>query len=215
MKRLATDLPGGLEYRSDQRNRVYRRKFDWDEARRLRAEGLSYAKIGKRLGVTQGAIRRVVDPSMAQRMNDAADRWARSGSCWECGAPCVPAGHPSLRGDFPRCGKCGARANRRNWWLNDDGRLTVRCSACRKWLDESSFGPRIREAFDSDKVGELNRTCRACDASARRLYRHKRFVPCVGCGKPTSPPGKESRRTSADEPPRCQRCATRHARRLL
>lgn len=35
-------------------------RFDWDEARRLRAEGLAFDVIGERLGVTGAAVRRVV-----------------------------------------------------------------------------------------------------------------------------------------------------------
>jgi hypothetical protein len=48
------------------------RKFDYEEARRLRAEGLSYAEIGRRLSVSRDAIGKVFDPQRRARAQAAA-----------------------------------------------------------------------------------------------------------------------------------------------
>lgn len=172
MKRIATDLPGGATYCSDQLNRCYVRKFDWDKARALHAEGRTIYSIAKELGVAWSAIKRVVDPETARRMNEAHDRWQKSGICFYCGVPCLPATHPSQRGDVTRCHDCAMRASRTCWFENDDGTLTVRCALCKEWRPESDFPPQLRIRYDAGESPHGGtRSCRVCSAAARRLYR--------------------------------------------
>lgn len=56
-----------------------RRKFDHDEARRLRDSGLSYAKIGTKLGVSEAAAYYACCPALEQL--DA--NWCDGGTAWQ------------------------------------------------------------------------------------------------------------------------------------
>lgn len=50
----------GLVTHSEKRNRTYQRKFDHEEAVRLRKEGATYTELAERYGVTPMTVRRVV-----------------------------------------------------------------------------------------------------------------------------------------------------------
>lgn len=162
-----------METRSEKRNRVYKWKFDHDEARKLRAEGLTYTEIGKRLGVTHAAVRRVCDDSVREAMYRDSLAWQRSGTCVECGEPCAPVSHPTNRSGIERCRSCANFSRRRCWFETDDGQLIVRCTSCKEWLSEDRFPPSLRRRYDHGITSDGGRRqCSMCASAARRLYRH-------------------------------------------
>lgn len=137
--------------------RVYTRKFDHDEAARLRAAGWTWLAIAKRFGVTPGAVRYAVLPHV--RLQNAASRarFQTSGDCCECGAPCS---HRSRGPD--RCAACAYAAQ-----VINVRPATLRCITCRRWLPD--------DRFPSDKTNPARRgrhgQCTACQTAARRDYR--------------------------------------------
>lgn len=82
--------------------RVYVRRFDWDEARRLRSEGMSYPKIADMFGVTPEAVRYACDDEARAKMNAYSTEWKRGGKCVDCGAQCTR--------NHARCASCRALA---------------------------------------------------------------------------------------------------------
>lgn len=71
------------------RKRSYARKFDWDEARRLRAEGWTFQALAARYGVNKSAIERVCKMAApAERVEDVTevlfDRTRKKDRCPTC-----------------------------------------------------------------------------------------------------------------------------------
>ncbi len=139
--------------------RVYERKFDWDDARRLHADGVSYAELGRRFGVTARAVRRVCDEEFRARDAARSAEWMRGGTCPDCG---VQTSRTS-RADSHRCQACAAMA-----LATSVRETTLRCQTCREWKPDDSF-PRHK-----GKIARRGRhkQCTACVTVARRIYRH-------------------------------------------
>src|ERR1700690_821574 len=68
--------------------RVYRRSFDYAEAALLREQGLTFAEIGARFGVSGNTIERAVKPPRQARQLENSKRW-RTGICEGCGGPAM------------------------------------------------------------------------------------------------------------------------------
>jgi hypothetical protein len=156
------------------------RKFDWDEAARLKRSGLSYAAIGSRLGVSANAIRRAVDPDYRAKDIASSIRWQASGVCSECGGR---ATRPYLR-----CRKCSA-VHAATSVRNGE----AKCFSCRRWLPLDAF----RRVSRPGRV--VAQECRECNTRNRRERRHRDAPLCANCGRRT---GGDHRR----EPPLCRDC---------
>lgn len=90
------------------------------DAEALRADGLSWRAVGRRLGIDARRVQRIVEPETGRRYYEAAKRWRdrnhiearrhkpvwsavktalrngtliRPNSCEDCGIACVPHGH--------------------------------------------------------------------------------------------------------------------------
>lgn len=107
------------------------RSFDYDEAKRLRADGLTYAEIGKRLGVSGNAAAMACDPAFRKRQLAAAKKGienARHPCFGGCGA--LVWGHISGRtGYCPTC--LGARRNIVRHGTETEYSQGCRCEPCR------------------------------------------------------------------------------------
>lgn len=136
--------------------RVYERKFDWDEARRLRAQGLSYGEIGRRLGVSATAIQRVCDAAYHARDRARLAAQARRGICVDCGAP---ASHNYSR-PVARCKPC---ADARRPKVKDG---QAYCPTCKTWKPLSDFSPS-KQKTNRGVHGE----CKSCQAARRQAWR--------------------------------------------
>lgn len=155
------------------------RRFDHDEARRLRAEaGLSVAEIARRMGVTYMSVARVCDARIRATFDARHAEWQRGGVCVDCGGPCS---RNSTRG-VQRCRSCAAAARTLNV---RDGEL--RCERCKEWKPDADF-PKGAKAHRRHR----HSLCRSCNTTARREYRDRVKVPCVECGAPCLP-ANESR----------------------
>jgi hypothetical protein len=138
--------------------RVYVRKFDWDEARRLHAEGRSVYGIAKDLGVSAAAVWRVVDPERRRKMAARSAEYQRSGTCVDCGGPCSRnRARPAAR-----CPDCDGKHKR----LVTE--TEARCVDCKRWLPHDAFSPcRLKRTKD----GGSSRTCRECETARRQANR--------------------------------------------
>lgn len=173
----AGELGDPFSRRSRLRDRVYVRKFDRAEARRLRERGLTYREIGERLGVSATAIGLALNPRsrMLNELNSAL--WIMSGRCRECGAACT--NRPSRDGLGPRCHACYAKS-----LVTTVRADSLRCVDCKRWLPDSMF-PQYHAA---EYRRYRYRSCRECSTSRRREYRERTKVPCDACGQPVGHP---------------------------
>lgn len=175
--------------------RAYERKFDWDEARRLRATGLSYAEIARRLGVSDSAVNRVCNPAL---MNATALRLSQFfvRKCHYCGGRAVHNPYSPNAHHVPRCRDC----------FNEQKATSVRdtelhCALCDTWKPDNDF-PWSRAAA-LQRRGR-HQTCRACCTRARQEYRERHKAPCACCGSPALPPNEKTTRGTSY--PRCRDC---------
>ena len=142
--------------------RQYERRFDWDEARRLYADGLSIRQIALQVGVTWSAVQRVVEPEAYERA--AAYSLSRKGKgvCVDCGGPT----HESSKYQgSTRCTQCATALRVTS---ARDGELL--CFGCKQWKPDDDF-PMNR----GSRVARRDRHsyCRSCQTVARREYRHR------------------------------------------
>lgn len=193
---------------STKRNRVYKRKFDHDEARRLYAEGgWTYQSLAEKFGVTYTAVRRVVDAEFGQRVMARVAAYQMSGECVACGGPRARYTRRN-RGyeDSGMCHTCWAESKQTRFRFDEMGNLAaIRCGTCKQWKDEGLF-PSNRE----DSRGK-HAQCRECGTKARQRSRERRKVPCVYCGTPALPPAEKGKRSS--KVARCRACFFEHQRR--
>lgn len=168
------------------------RKFDYDEAARLRAEGLTYQAIAERFGVTAMAVYWAVNEEARERAIARNTEWQRSGTCPDCGGP-------STRHSITKSLRCKACFDRTQATSVHEDEL--RCFRCREWKPDEAF-PRNRSGRKLRR-GRHN-FCRACSTVVRQEYRERHKVPCVGCGAPALPP-REKGSDGADVP-RCRSC---------
>lgn len=160
--------------------RVYVRKFDWDEAVRLRASGLTLQAVASQLGVSVTAVQLACDPRLRAVNELRVAEYQRRGRCRTCGGRC------SRNASGPQ-GECRACAYKRQ--ATTVRPKSLRCWSCKVWKPDTDFPWNRAEA-------ELRRgrhgTCRVCQTILRTAYRQRRRVPCVNCGQPRSHPGERS-----------------------
>lgn len=142
--------------------RVYVRKFDWDEARQLRAQGWSWQRLADRFGVSTTAVARVCDEATRERLAANLERWQRGGVCDDCGGP---MNRISRRAGSKRCKSCAYQAA-----LTTVRGDSVWCYDCKQWKPRSEF-----QANRSTRktAGGIHRQCRACNTAAKREWRHR------------------------------------------
>lgn len=144
-------------------NRVYRRRFDWDEARRRYEAGDTVTAIARDFGVSYAAVRRVVVPgayeadraAVARRMAGEKGR----GCCRNCGTP-IHLHTERYRGG--RCYDCAGLA--RSTTVSP---TTLRCSTCGEWKPDDSFPPKPSLKARRGR----HATCHTCDAALKRAWR--------------------------------------------
>lgn len=155
------------------------RRFDHDEARRLRAAGVRVAVIAEAMGVSPFSIYRATDDKIIERER-AAQRTKFIVECENCGEDCWSADHPSKRlGHDGRslCARC--RNDEKIESLRFDPAtaelIAVRCGiiGCangERWQPPENFTRGIRTYGGLIPDG-IHGQCRACQTRARREYR--------------------------------------------
>lgn len=178
---------------STKRKRIYSRKFDHDEARRLRVmQGWSYARLARHFGVSRAAVARVVNPDVRRRMQEYTDRWVMGGECRACGGPCA-------RNHRDYCRKCASERSRTRYRYDELGQLaSLRCTTCKQWKSPETFPSNRTRPFAK------HHECRECGTKARQAYRERHKVPCTFCGAPCLPPKEKA--TNGAPFPRCRPC---------
>lgn len=168
------------------------RRFDWDEARRLRRTGMSYAEIARRVGVSPHAVKRACD---AHYRNADALRQSlyQRGTCSECGEPCS---WNRYRQEKPICRDCSHVKKATS--VRPD---SLYCASCREWKHDNEFA--FSRSASKPRRGR-HRQCRACQTEARQAYRERHRVPCACCGAPALPPNEKGPRGAPY--PRCRAC---------
>jgi hypothetical protein len=174
----------GLVVRSRKRPRAYKRKFPHEEARRLRASGLTYVEIARHFGVSDTAVMLACDPVQRRRYYERSREYLMGGTCIDCGGRCT------LKGQ--RCRSCYTRLKVES--APSVRPTTLRCAVCRQWKSDSEFSP---ESLRPNPARRGRRgLCRSCDTAARRRYRERHKVPCRGgCGRMVEGKGRASRST--------------------
>lgn len=182
---------------STKRKRIYPRKFDHDEARRLRVmEGWSYARLARHFRVSRAGVARVVNPDVRRRMPEYTDRWVMGGECRACGGPCA-------RNHRDYCRKCASERSRTRFRYDELGQLAgIRCITCKQWKAPDFFPSDVGSSLGKGKQ------CRECGTKARQAYRERNKVPCTFCGAPCLPPREKM--TNGAPFPRCRPCFYRH-----
>lgn len=141
------------------------RKFDWDEALVLRASGLSWQSVAERCGVSETAVRRILVPGEAERMeayraNYQREKRPHAGVCPDCGGE-------SSQGRYRKGSRCRACDTRHKCKSARDD--TLRCSTCRLWLPDDQF-PNQQAHVGKSRRGR-HAVCRPCQNVARQLNR--------------------------------------------
>ena len=150
------------------------RTFDYQEANRLHATGLSYADIARRFSVSVTAVRRAVNPALRQAMGDRQREWQRGGICIDCGDPVSKTSKQQQR----RCRTCSARAQATTVRKGE-----LRCVSCGEWKPDEEF-PNSREC--KARRGR-HRACRACATVKKREWRQRTNHRCERCGTHVTP----------------------------
>ena len=155
------------------------RSFDYDEALRLRDQGLSYAEIGARLGVSDTAARNACDPR-ARIQQRRATRRAIEAARTPCRGGCGVLVYMHNKGSSGYCKACYAE---RFWRIEKHGTEK----------EYVSWGCRCH-------------ACTAAASAARRARRLRSQVPCShGCGRMVD----RYNARYPDKPPECKSCAMR------
>ena len=86
-----------------------------ERAKALRDAGLSWAAIGRAVGVSRSHARRLCDPDVAasERVGSRDAKRRRTGVCLDCGGPTRYAGNRGVPGASPRCDGCSRVAQRK------------------------------------------------------------------------------------------------------
>lgn len=183
------------EYESPYRNRVYKRKFDHDEARRRWLNGETLTALANDYAVTLTAVKRAVDVTTCVRMDlNTKAYYDRNGGNKSNYDTCS-CGNPKRKG-AKQCASCYNATLPQQ--ISPDGLLW--CPVCKTHRPTTEF------PFDP-KVPSRNfrrRYCRSCDTKARQDYRERHKVPCVYCGAPALPESEKGKRGHSD--PRCRDC---------
>lgn len=151
---------------STKRNRVYPRKFDHELAIARYHEGVPVKRIADEMGVTDGAVWRVVDPRIRKRMSEAM-RLRFAALCDDCGGPCTHNwSSKHQRHDRVVCNRCAGIRRREDTLLsrlNDEG--DIRCARCEQHQPVTEYR--------MDAAGFPKGRCRSCETAARRAYRQR------------------------------------------
>lgn len=142
--------------------RQYERKFDWDEALRLREAGATIKSIAATLGVSETAVFRVVKPGERERFAEYRKNFDRTGQCSDCGGP---MNRTAAYNGSTRCVRCSAIAR---GTTARDGEL--QCITCREWKPDDSF-PHNR--VEKHARRGRHHECRACNTASRRAHRER------------------------------------------
>jgi hypothetical protein len=135
------------------------RKFDWDEARRMRAEGMYYSAIGRALGVSETAVRRALDPAVRQKMHTAVLEWTRKNKRAPCKGGCGTLVWTQTSGRKGYCLTCSG-AQRATVGV---GEGVLECAKCGEWKADEEFYSRPTAV-----VRRGRRTvCKVCDNTGR------------------------------------------------
>lgn len=143
----------------------HNRKFDWDIAKRLRDEGMTYNDIAKQLGVTKMAVVYAVDDDLRRKQRAYHSEWQKAskrwvGTCIDCGDPATRTrGYGSRHG---RCRACAAKTLTTT--VRED---TLRCSCCGLWLPDEEFHNQAQRKHRRGRHG----ICRPCSAVMKRDWR--------------------------------------------
>ncbi len=177
------------------------RTFDYDEAARLRSEGLTYSEIGERFGVTDAAIQRAVNPKRRAEMLARTAAFQRSGICPDCGGQASRNGLNLQH----RCRSCASKLAATSVMPR-----SLRCAVCRVFKLDDDF-PRHRRR--QHRRGR-HTVCRACQAAVRQQSRERRKVPCKNCGKPRTHPSDNGEGTGRRNTGLCLDCFREGVRAL-
>lgn len=142
---------------SGKRNRVYVRRFDYEDARRRFGAGESALALAAEYGVSNSRIYQVVNPEHGARTARLSAEWMRNGKCDRCGERCSAYSR--------HCTACSAIARTTSV---RDGEL--QCSTCHEWKPDAAFpkgGPRCAHRRHRHKH------CTACQTKAKREYRRR------------------------------------------
>ena len=143
-----------------------RRKFDWDEARRLRAQGYTYAAIATRLGVSTTAVIHACDPRQRLRARLITAAHQQSGTCIDCGKRCCRNDTLLRRGIHKgRCRECASKHAATT--VRDDA---LKCVTCKQWLWDTAFPHDARMAHRRGR----HRECTACNTKSKREWRRRK-----------------------------------------
>lgn len=151
------------------------RKFDWDEARRLRAQGMTYTAIGAQFGVTPSAVVFACDGRALAMSKAAKAAYQQQHGNLSMYDTCACGERKAKRAK--RCAKCFAAT--RATQIDERGNLW--CSTCKRYRGPGCF-PTDFGLMETRKG--RGRQCTECGTKAKRAYRDARKVPCAnGCGR--------------------------------
>jgi hypothetical protein len=143
-------------------SRIYHRKFDHDECRRLRNdEKWTYRQLAEHFAVSDAAIRRVCDPAARERMDARTSQFL-----WDhrepCKGGCGALVWAHIRGRTGLCPRCDGVRRAADGVRPD----TLLCRKCDEWKPDAKFGlkgPHGRRGCRS--------TCRECESKTRAEHR--------------------------------------------
>lgn len=157
------------------RQRIYVRKFDYDEARRRYGAGESIRSLAREFGVADGTIKRAVDPVFRKVFDAKSAANNMSGICESCGKEGVTsAAHRRSSGHddgHVLCIKCRGMLRRKKLRLSADGVLLVECWGCHEYKPVNAFFPRVARRLAEGKPLSRVALCRACETARRRAHR--------------------------------------------
>lgn len=145
--------------------RTYKRKFDWDEAKRDHAAGVNIQTLADRYGVSYTAVYRVVVPGVNERMRANLKRFEenhRVPCIEECGRTVSYIG---ARYHGGRCVECATLAK-----ATSVRPAELQCATCREWKPDDAF-PNNRQENGARRGKHAQ--CRPCQTIARRSHRQR------------------------------------------
>ncbi len=145
------------------RNRIYHRRFDHDEAQKLRAEGWTWAELARHFGVTTNAIQRVCLPHVREKMNVHTKKYLRD-TRQPCKGGCGKLVWTNVKSRSGYCSHCVAQL-KFSADVRDDA---LRCTQCREWKPDSDFPTHHPSQVRRGRSPE----CRACSTARRWKHRH-------------------------------------------
>ena len=156
---------------SEKRNRVYKRRFDYDEARRRYQNGETAVALAEEYGVTDRAIYRVVIPGEIERMNAYQNSFKGKGTCENCGAP--THGLSQRYKGTRYCRDCSTARRTAEHVAKTVRDSELWCTKCRAWHPDNAFGiykkaPHYRR--------DRHTVCKAEVARQRTGRRHRAFA---------------------------------------